>query len=150
MRHSFSFLMAAVAVASLQLAGCKDSSEYKKVEPAHVEHKEGEAISKMTLTEKAMERLDVQTTPVLDSKIEGAPEGEGARTVVPYSALIYFADGTAHVYTSPEKNVFVREPVEVDYIEGDTVVLKKGPAAGTLVATVAAAELLGTEVGVGH
>jgi hypothetical protein len=150
MRLPSSFVTVLLALASLPLAGCKEGSTYKKIEPAHVDHLEGEAIHKMTLTDKAVERLDVQTTPAREGKVEGAPEGEAARIVVPYSSLIYFADGTTHVYTNPEKNVYIRQPVEVDYIEGDMVVLKKGPAPGTLVASVAAAELLGTEVGVGH
>jgi hypothetical protein len=150
MRYLATTSAALLTAASVLLVGCKEASTYKKVEPAHVDHKEGEAIHKMTLTEKAMERLDVQTTPAREGKVDGAPEGEAARIVVPYSSLIYFADGSAHVYTNPEKNVFIRQPVEVDYIEGDVVVLKKGPAPGTLVASVAAAELLGTEVGVGH
>jgi hypothetical protein len=150
MRHRVPLLAAVIALAGVPLVGCKEASTYKKVEPAHVDHKEGEEIHKLTLTEKAMERLDVQTTPARESKVDGAPEGEAARIVVPYSSLIYFADGSAHVYVNPEKNVFVRQPVEVDYIEGDMVVLKKGPVPGTLVASMAAAELLGTEVGVGH
>jgi hypothetical protein len=150
MRLQFHFVIAALAAASLQFAGCKDGSSYTKVEPAHVEHKEGEHISKLTLTEKAMERLAVETTPVREGKVDGAPEAEASRIVVPYSALIYQADGNAFVYTSPEPRVFVRHPVEVDYIEGDMVVLKTGPAAGTQVASVGVTELFGTEFGVGH
>lgn len=150
MRHCCQFVAALLAVASLQLVGCKEGSTYTKVEPAHVDHKEGEEISKLTLTEKAMERLDVQTAPVREGKVSGASETEASRSIVPYSALIYFADGGAHVYTSPEPRVFVRQPVEVDYIEGDMVVLKSGPAPGTQVASVGATELFGTEFGVGH
>jgi hypothetical protein len=115
-----------------------------------VEHKEGEEFHKLTLTEKAMERLAVETAPVREEKVEGAAEGGAARLVVPYSALIYVADGSAFVYTSPAPRVFLRQPVEVDYIEGDTVVLKSGPPPGTQVASVGATELFGTEFGVGH
>jgi hypothetical protein len=150
MRLQFHFVAAAVAAAGLQLAGCKDGSTYTKVEPAHVEHKEGEDVSKLTLTEKAMERLDVQTTPVREGKIEGAPDTEAARIIVPYSALIYLADGKAFVYTSPEPRVFLRQPVEVDYIDGEMVVLKSGPTPGTQVASLGVTELFGTEFGVGH
>ncbi len=150
MRHSLKFVVATLAVASLQFTGCKEASTYTKVEPAHVEHKEGEEISKLTLTEKAMERLDVQTAPVRDGKVSGAPENEAARSVVPYSSIVYVATGDAFVYTSPEPRVFVRQPVVVDYIEGDIAVLKTGPAPGTLVASVGVTELFGTEFGVGH
>jgi hypothetical protein len=44
---------------------------------------------------------------------------------------------------------FVRQKVEVD-LEGLIAVLSDGPAAGTLVASVGAAELYGTEFAVGH
>jgi hypothetical protein len=150
MRVHFQFVIAALAVASLPFAGCKDGSTYTKVEPAHVEHKEGEEFSKLTLTEKAMERLAVETTPAREGKVEDAAEAEASRTVVPYSAIIYLADGKPFVYTSPEPRVFVRQPVEVDYIEGEMAVLKSGPAPGTQVASVGVTELFGTEFGVGH
>jgi hypothetical protein len=147
MRHTIHITVALIAAASLQLTGCNDKAGgYTKVEPAEVEHKEGEEFHKMTLTEKAMERLAVETAPVREDKVEGA----AARLVVPYSALIYVADGSAFVYTSPAPRVFLRQPVEVDYIEGDMVVLKSGPAPGTQVASVGATELFGTEFGVGH
>ncbi len=151
MRRTFHITVALLAVASLQLTGCNEKAGgYTKVEPAEVEHNEGEEFHKLTLTEKAMERLAVETAPVREDKVEGAAEGAAARLMVPYSALIYVADGSAFVYTSPQPRVFLRQPVEVDYIEGDTVVLKSGPAPGTQVASVGATELFGTEFGVGH
>ena len=76
--------------------------------------------------------------------------GSGAlRKVIPYSAVIYDLTGDTWVYTSPEPLTFVRQPVTVDYIEGDTAVLVDGPDAGTLVATVGVAELYGADTGVG-
>jgi hypothetical protein len=151
MRQSFHLLLVAFAVAGLQLAGCSEKSTYTKIEPAHVEHKEGEEISKLTLTEKAMERLAVETAPVREAAPEGdAAEGQSARSVVPYSAIVYVAQGDAFVYTNPAPRTFKREPVEVAYIEGNDAVLNSGPAPGTLVAVVGVTELFGTEFGVGH
>ncbi|MEX2308957.1 MAG: hypothetical protein WD738_15255 [Pirellulales bacterium] len=150
MRLTFPFTIAALAVASVQLAGCqREASSYTKVEPAHVEHVEGSEISKLTLTEKAMERLDVQTVPVAEAEVgeEGSRE---ARPVVPYSAVMYVPDGKTFVYTSPQPRTFVRHAVNVDFIEGDSAVLNEGPPTGTQVVTVGAAELFGAEVGVGH
>lgn len=149
MHHTLRMTVVALAVASLQLTGCHEKSTYTKVEPAHVEHKEGEAISKLTLTEKAMERLDVQTTPVREGKVEGEENG-APRPFVPYSAIMYVAQGDTFVYTSPEPRTFIRHPIEVDYIKGDVAVLKNGPPPGTQVVSVGAAELFGTEFGVGH
>jgi hypothetical protein len=149
MRQTSLWAFAAVGSAALISGGCKEqASAYVKVEPAHVEHREGSELSKMTLTEKAMERLDVKTTAVQQEKAEGA-EG-GSQLVVPYSAVMYESDGDTFVYISPKDRTFVREPVEIDSIKGDKAMLKKGPAAGVNVVSIGAAELFGTEVGVGH
>jgi hypothetical protein len=152
MRHTIHRTLVALAVAGLPLSGCQEKSAYTKVEPAHVEHKEGEEISKLTLTEKAMERLDVQTTPVLEGAANGPDGSEGApaRVVVPYSAIQYVAKGDAFVYTSPQPRTFIRVPVDVESIEGGQAVLKSGPPPGTQVVSVGVAELFGTEFGVGH
>jgi hypothetical protein len=147
MRQRILFAIPAMALATMLLSGCEEASTYTKVEPAEVEHKEGREILK--LTEKAMERLDVQTAAVQNGKPAGA-ESDSARITVPYSAIIYVPTGEAFVYASPEPRVFVRQPVEVDYIDGDVAVLKSGPAPGSLVASVGVALLLGTEIGVGH
>jgi multidrug efflux system membrane fusion protein len=76
--------------------------------------------------------------------------GGTQRRVVPYASVIYDLSGDTWVYTSPEPLTFVRARIAVDYIEGDTAVLSQGPSAGTRVVTVGAAELYGTEFGVGH
>jgi hypothetical protein len=76
----------------------------------------------------------------------------GSRTkgkVVPYSALIYDKYGQTWVYTSPNPRTFVRHKVEVDYIQGNIAVLKDGPPAGTVIASVGAAELYGADAGIG-
>jgi hypothetical protein len=70
--------------------------------------------------------------------------------VVPYAALLYDANGKTWVFTNPKPLVFVRAPVTINRITGDKVVLSAGPPVGTLVVTVGAEELLGTEYGVGH
>ena len=72
------------------------------------------------------------------------------RKIVAYSAVVYDVHGDTWVYTSPESLVFVREPIKVDYIEGDRAFLLDGPPAGISIVMVGAAELLGTELGVGH
>jgi hypothetical protein len=149
MRQTSLLAVTALCSAALLSAGCKEeASAYVKVEPARVEHEEGSEISKMTLTEKAMERLAVKTTAVREEKAEGA-EG-GGQLVVPYSAVMYGSNGDTFVYTSPKDRTFVRAPVEIDSIKGEIALLKKGPAVGVNVVSVGAAELFGAEVGVGH
>ena len=83
--------------------------------------------------------------------VELSVEGQGAtQKVVPYSSLLYDADGRTWVYVSPEPLSYVREEVEVDYILGDRVFLTDGPEKGTPVVSVGAAEVFGTEFEVGH
>jgi len=73
--------------------------------------------------------------------------GAGMRKVVPHGAVVYDAQGKTWVYANPEPLVFVRQPITVDYIEGDRAVLSDGPVPGTAVVTVGAAELFGAEHG---
>ncbi len=80
-------------------------------------------------------------------RVELALSGAAMRRVVPSSSVLYDAKGKTWVYTSPEPTVFVRHAITVDHIDGDRVVLSDGPASGTTVVTVGAAELLGTEYG---
>jgi hypothetical protein len=72
------------------------------------------------------------------------------RQVIPYRAVLYDLSGESWIYTNPEPLVFVRAPVEIDYVEADLVVLANGPPIGTTVVTTGAAELYGAEFGVGE
>lgn len=75
--------------------------------------------------------------------------GRTMRKVIPYSALIYDVKGDAWAYTNPEPLTYVRAPVTIDYIDGEWAYLSEGPAEGTAVVTLGAAELYGAETGVG-
>jgi hypothetical protein len=59
-------------------------------------------------------------------------------------------NGETWTYTSPEPLTFVRAPITVEAIDADLAYLSAGPAPGTEVVTVGAAELFGVESGVGH
>jgi len=149
MRMSFHLGAVALAALGLQLTGCqKQASTYTKVQPAQLEAIEGAKHSRVTLTEKAMERIGVKTVPVQAFTAQGAVDAK-PQSSVPYSALMYVPTGETHIYTSPAPRTFVRAAVTVDSIQGDLVVLKEGPAAGTEVVSIGAAELFGTELGVG-
>ena len=87
MRYTYFVATAILAVAGLQLTGCGKKSSYTKVEPAKVEKADG--INKVTLTEKAIERVGVKTAPIQEGKVEGAPEGDAPKPFAPYSAVLY-------------------------------------------------------------
>jgi hypothetical protein len=65
--------------------------------------------------------------------------------VVPYSAVIYDARGGTWAYVNPEPLVFIRHPVDVEYVHGEVAVLNGGPGIGTKVVVAGAVELHGIE-----
>jgi cobalt-zinc-cadmium efflux system membrane fusion protein len=69
--------------------------------------------------------------------------------VVPRAAVLYDASGGTWVYEARDGGVFVRHRVEIADVVADAAVLRQGPAPGTRVVTVGAAELFGTEFGAG-
>jgi hypothetical protein len=136
-------LLVLAAAASVGLSGCaavKSDATPAGVAPAALE-KVGSDLSKITLTDKAVERLGLTTEKVT----------KGSALEIPYAALMYDGSGKTWVYTSPEPRTYIRAAVTVDKITGDKVQLRSGPPAGTDVVTVGAAELFGTEFGTkGH
>jgi hypothetical protein len=147
-RRRWALVAIGLLAVGLQLSACTQQpveAEAGAAEPAKVEHVEGAEVSRLTLTAKAAERLGIETKPVLAGKIGGA-----TRWVIPYSAVLYDAKGDTWVYANPEPLAYMRERVTVAYIQGDQAVLTDGPPKGTPVVTVGAAELYGTEFGVGH
>ncbi len=69
--------------------------------------------------------------------------------VVPRGAVLFDALGGTWVYEARDGGVFVRQRVTLIDTIGETAVLGQGPAPGTRVVTTGAAELFGTEFGVG-
>ena len=144
-------------IAAIQLAACGGSSAAgaESEKPAHLEEVEGSEFKQVVLTERAAERLDIQTAPVV-SGAELAVAGAGAadfvpaddHLVVPYAAVIYGLHGETWVYTSPEPLTYLRQPITVERIEGGLAILTEGPALGTEVVTVGVAELYGEETGI--
>jgi hypothetical protein len=146
MQLKIRWIVLLVLVAGSLLSACAGApvDASTKPQPAQIEPIEGTEFNRVVLSEKAAERLDVQTTPVRNEQVDGTE-----RTVIPYAALIYDLEGATWVYVSPAPLTFVREAVTVDFIEGETVVLVDGPAAGTEVAMVGVAELYGIDTGIG-
>lgn len=136
MKHIYRLFIAILIIASL-LSACapKAADKVEKIEPFKLEVIEGSDFQRVILTEKAAQRLDIQTTPVSGS-------------VIPYAAVLYGLHGETWTYTNPEPLVFVREPIVIDHIEGDSAFLSEGPDTGTAVVIIGVAELYGAEVGI--
>jgi multidrug efflux pump subunit AcrA (membrane-fusion protein) len=125
-----------LATAALPIAGCTEveTETATGYEPSTLEPVKGnEDLKRVTFTAEGAKRVDLQTASV-------------RRNVVPYAALLYDPEGKTYVYTSPKPLEYLREEVKVDRIEGDRVLLSRGPPAGTRVVTVGAAEVYGTEL----
>jgi hypothetical protein len=154
-RRSTRPVVAALAITGLLLTACGSSDgDEAASEPFTLEPIAGTEFNRVTLTQRAAERLGIATAAVRNEDITSTPADgtaavTGPRLVVPYAAVLYDSGGGTFAYTSPQPLVFVRQPIEVEYIEGDLAVLKAGPPVGTAVVTVGAAELLGTEFEVG-
>jgi len=143
-RNRLALVLLAIVALPL-LSACGGSSDTASESgPALVEPIDGTDLSRITVTAKAAERLDLQTTAVRSAA------GEGKQTVIPYAAVLYQPNGETWTYVSPKPLTFVRERIVIDRIDGDRVVLSKGPAPGTKVATVGVAELFGAESGIGQ
>ena len=139
---------AILAVLCLNLVACGGASQAAPREaPAKVEAIEGSEFNRITLTQRAAERLDIQSEVVREEAVDGA-----TKLVVPYAAVIYGVHGETWAYTrhtGADSLSFVRTPLTVERIEGDLAILAEGPELGTEVITVGAAELYGADTGVG-
>jgi hypothetical protein len=145
MRRTRILLLVGLALIGLMAAGCGGTPVDAANEPAvTVEAIEGTDLKRITLSEAATGRLGVETAPVAEEQVEGARP-----LVIPYSAVIYDAQGSAWVYVNTEGRAFQRHAIVVDRITGDRALLLEGPSIGALVATVGVAELWGVETGVG-
>jgi hypothetical protein len=139
-RRVLSSLVLCAAVGAA-LAACQGNSADAKPavreEPVSLTPVPGSSLKQLSLTPRAVERLGLRTA------------GAGP-SAVPYAAVLYDARGAAWVYAATGPNSYVRRPITVVRVEGDRVAVGGGPAAGTQVVTVGAAELYGAELGVGH
>jgi hypothetical protein len=122
------------------LAGCATAAP-AEAPPALIKPVAGSEIPQLQLTERAVQRLGIQTQPVRQTTTAAKP----AHEVIPYSAVVYDTDGSTWTYVNTAARTYERKPITVTEIEGDTALLSTGPAAGTAVVTVGSAELLGTE-----
>jgi hypothetical protein len=125
-----------LVLVALQLAACAPkSATTEKINPATLEEIDGSKLKRVILTEKAAERIDLQTVPV-------------SGNVVPYAAVIYDTEGNTWVYTNPAPLTFVRASIVIDHIDGDQAFLLQGLESDAPIVTVGVAEIYGAETGV--
>jgi hypothetical protein len=136
MKHVTRSILVLLVFAGLLLSACGPSTATtEKVVPSKLEAIEGSDLQRVILTEKAAERIGLETV-------------SASGTEVPYAAVIYDIEGNTWIYTMPEPLTFVREPIMIDHIEGDKAILSESLSADFNVVTVGVAEIYGTETGV--
>lgn len=136
MKHVTRSILVLFVFAGLLLSACGPSTATtEKVTPSKLEAIEGSDLQRVILTEKAAERIGLETV-------------SASGTEVPYAAVIYDIEGNTWIYTMPEPLTFVREPIMIDHIEGDKAILSESLSADFNVVTVGVAEIYGTETGV--
>lgn len=138
------WIVAVLIAAALLLTGCAQTATTTPPQPVKLEPIGDTELNRVILTERAAQRLAIQTAPASEAQVEGR-----ARVVIPYAALLYDLHGENWVYTNPEPLVYVRQAVKVERIDGDSAVIAEGLPAGTAVVTVGVAELYGADTGVG-
>ena len=105
-------------------------------EPAKLEPIKGSDVQRVIFDAVAAKRVGLQTAPIRQ---------DGRKEIMPYAALIYGAEGDTYAYTAPKPLTYVRQQIDIDHFDGDSVVLSDGPPVGTEVVTVGVDEVYGTE-----
>ena len=136
MKHINRLLVIVLVLVTLGLSACgPKTTTVEKIVPSKLEPIEGTDLSRVILTEKAAERIGIET--VLASG-----------TSVPFAAVIYDIEGNTWIYTNPEPLTFVRQQIVIDRIEGDTAFLAESLPGELNVVTMGVIEIYGTETGV--
>jgi hypothetical protein len=146
-RQGLGWVAVAAVVAAMGAGGCAAVKAPSAAQPvAKVQTGAPGEVKRVTLTQQGFDRLTIKTAAVREVPgVAGAP----AKKAVPYSALLYDGKGVTWVFTQPQPLSFVRQRVVVETVASGDAVLSDGPAVGTAVVTVGAAELFSTELGIG-
>ena len=136
--------LSTLAAVAVSLGGCaKVKTEEQQGEKAARVEKVGDTgQTKVILVEQAAKRLGIETA--------GVSEFDAHHETVPYSSVIYDADGHSWVFTTSEELSYVKAPIAIERIDGDKAILTEGPPPGTQVVTQGAEELFGVEDGIGE
>jgi multidrug efflux pump subunit AcrA (membrane-fusion protein) len=127
----------ALVASALVLGACDEvPSNQRDNQPYTVEGPEDAAIKRIKMEDGTAALLPVELKTVRQ---------EGGRKVVPHNAVIYNPDGGSFVYTKPKAETYIRAPIEIVRVDGNTAELSKGPRTGTTIVTTGSAELLATE-----
>src|SRR5436190_23044641 len=93
MRRDYRVWAVIVILAGLQTVACTQKAEMQsEIKPAKVERVQGTELSRLTLTPKAVERLDIKTGAIREERI-AARKRQAAGEVIPRPASAAAIDG---------------------------------------------------------
>ncbi len=136
-----------LAVITVGASGCSEAGASNEESPdtaVTVEENGEDQPARLTVSERAEQRLGLRTEPV--RPLTG--QANGATEVIAYSAVVYDEDGKSWAFSAPSPRTYIRVPIVISSIAGQTVQLKSGPPVGTQVVVVGAPELVGAEAGI--
>ena len=103
-RHRW--LITGLAVAALALGACNSgTSSAPKTEAIKIVEDEASGLKTLTLSEKAAQRLGVETAEV---------GGAGSGMTIPYAAIVYDATGKTWTYVTAEPLTYKRAEITVN------------------------------------
>ena len=137
-----------LAAITVSASGCSEAGASNEENPetaVTVEEpaEEGQP-ARLTVSERAEQRLGLRTEPV--RPLTG--QANGATEVIAYSAVVYDEDGKSWTFSAPSPRTYIRVPIVISSITGQTVQLKSGPPVGTQVVVMGAPELVCAEAGI--
>lgn len=127
----------------LVLLSCvKRAPIHPKVQSAQVEKlSELGAVPRIKLTEDARRRLAIKSLTF--------PQDQNGKRTIPISALLYDTSGIAWVFVETPRLEFHREQIRILQTLSDQILVASGFSDSVPVVIQGAAELIGTESGVG-
>ncbi|MHA3835445.1 hypothetical protein ACXR8F_06920 [Terrabacter sp. AAH1] len=131
--------VAGVVALAFTVTACSAEPEPTPEPPSVVEDVAGSEVKSVALRADAAEAIGLETAAVARATTAG-------RLTIPYSAVVYYLDGTTWTYAETGEHKYQRAPITVAGIEGDVATLTAGPAVGTPVVVVGAPEVLGAEL----
>ncbi len=128
------------------LQGChQHEKKYVKIQPAKIEtHSDGK-VPLITLTPEAEKRLGIVVV-----QMEPHPPIHAKNAYsLPVSSILYDERGRNWVYLRQDEHTYSRLEVDLLEVDGKSALISSQPNRDAWVVSVGAAELLGTESGVG-
>jgi hypothetical protein len=124
MKNSFLWTVALMLVAGLLLAACAPAVEAPgKIQPVVVEPIEGTGLNRLTLTERAAERLGIQTAPVREEPVSRTRTVGGKVVASPVASAAITAP-ISGVVSAP---VGVAIPVTGTHLSAGQTILRVSP-----------------------